>query len=157
MLSNVSNMAKRYLTTFQPKPPSGSGPTVSYIDFASSSPRLAKQYSGSYALVIDNLFSEEECTALIALAETTEAREGKGWQPAKINGGPRYEDQFLDTEYRFNDRILRFDHEAARKIYERVLPFLEGDIGEIQHGHKWDRIVGARGGVKVEGTWKMVG
>jgi len=128
-------------------------PSVSYIDFASTP--LAKWYSGFYALIIDDLFSPTECAELIALAESTESEDGIGWQPAKISVGPRITDQVLDTRYRYNDRILRFDHDAARKIFERVLPFVENDISVIQEGSKWAGIVGSRG--KVRGTWNLVG
>ncbi|KAJ3855351.1 hypothetical protein EV368DRAFT_79761 [Lentinula lateritia] len=109
-----------------PRIPSA-GPSVFYIDFASTP--LAKWYSGSYALIVDNLFSQEECKNLIALAESTETDDGKSWQPAKLNSGPLPTDQILDTRYRYNDRILRFDHDVAGQIYDRVLPFVEKDIG----------------------------
>ncbi|KAJ3739796.1 hypothetical protein DFH05DRAFT_1512844 [Lentinula detonsa] len=130
-------------------------PSVSYIDFASTP--LAKWYSGSYALVVDNLFSPQECEDLIALAESTESEDGKGWQPAKIQGGPSPTDQILNTRYRHNDRILRFDHDAAKEIYERVLPIVENDIGTIKEGSKWGRIVGGGNGDQVRGTWNLVG
>ncbi|KAE9400955.1 hypothetical protein BT96DRAFT_919106 [Gymnopus androsaceus JB14] len=136
-------------------PRSSSAHAVSYIDFASTA--LAKWYSGSYALVIDDLFSSEECAELIALAESTEWEDGKGWQPAKVQARPLPTDQVLDTRFRFNDRILRFDHEVARKIYERVLPFVEKDIGVIKEGSKWARIVGGGNGTQVRGTWNLVG
>ncbi|KAF9067283.1 hypothetical protein BDP27DRAFT_922531 [Rhodocollybia butyracea] len=134
-------------------------PSVHYIDFSSTP--LAKWYSGDYALIIDDLFSPEECKDLIALAESTESEGGKGWQPAKLqNGSIKIEDQVLDTSYRHNDRILRFDHDAARQIYERVLPFVEKDIGVLKKGSKWSRIV-AKGEfgntIKVHGTWNLVG
>ena len=132
-------------------PPS---PSVSYIDFSSTP--LAKWYSGSYALVIDNLFSPEECAELIALGESTVSDDGQGWQPAKISVRPLMTDQILNTSYRFNHRILRFDHDGARKIYEKVLPFVEKDIGTITEDSKWSGIVdgGRRNDI---GTWKLVG
>ncbi|KAJ4000203.1 hypothetical protein F5050DRAFT_1563437 [Lentinula boryana] len=137
-----------------PKIPS-TRPSVSYIDFATTP--LAKWYSGSYALVVDNLFSPQECENLIALAESTESEDGKGWQPAKIQGGPLPTDQILDTRYRYNDRILRFDHDAAKAIYERVLPIVENDIGTIKEGSDWGRIVGGGSRNQVRGTWNLVG
>ncbi|KAJ4470932.1 hypothetical protein J3R30DRAFT_3300074 [Lentinula aciculospora] len=137
-----------------PKCPS-TEPSVSYIDFALTP--LAKWYTGSYAIVVDNLFSYEECEDLIALAESTEFEDGKGWQPAKIQRGPLPTDQILDTRYRYNDRILRFDHDSAKKIYERVLPFVEKDIGTIKEGSKWSGIVGGGNGDKVRGTWNLIG
>ncbi|KAF9074102.1 hypothetical protein BDP27DRAFT_1196159, partial [Rhodocollybia butyracea] len=126
-------------------------PSVSYIDFTSTP--LAESYSGAYALVIDNLLSSEECEDLIALAESTEP-----WQPAKLPGRSiKLEDQVLNTSYRHSDRILRFDHEAARKIYERVLPFVEQDIGVIREGSKWSGIVADVVDGSVQGTWNLVG
>jgi len=139
-----------------PKPPSAHPqPSVSYIDFASTP--LAKWYSDSYALVIDELFTPEECEELIDLAESTELEDGKGWQPAKLHYGLATTDQVLNTDYRFNDRILRFDHDAARKMYEKVLSFVETDIGVIKEGSKWSGIVGGGSRMKVVGTWNLVG
>ncbi|KAJ3774355.1 hypothetical protein FB446DRAFT_639973 [Lentinula raphanica] len=144
------------MTTFTITQSSLTKPSVAYIDFASTP--LAKWYSGDYALVVDNLLTPEECENLITLAESTESEDGKGWQPAKLQRGPVLGDQVLDTSYRFNDRILRFDHDAARQIYERVLPVVEKDIGVIQQGSRWGRIVGEdSGGIRVQGTWKLVG
>jgi hypothetical protein len=102
-----------------------SRPSVSYIDFAKTP--LAKWYSGSYALVIDNLLSPEECEDLISLAESTESEDGVGWQVAKV-AGPGIGNMYLNTSYRNSDRILRFDDDAARQLYDRVLPFVEEDI-----------------------------
>ncbi|KAF9063284.1 hypothetical protein BDP27DRAFT_1335258 [Rhodocollybia butyracea] len=117
-------------------------PLVSYIDFTSTP--LAKSYSGAYALIIDNLFSPEECKDLITLAESTESDGGKGWQPALLrNGSFEIENQVLNTSYRHNDRILR------------VLPFVKNDIGVIEKGSKWHRIVGD--GSQGQGTWNLVG
>ncbi|KAJ3877378.1 hypothetical protein F5051DRAFT_8138 [Lentinula edodes] len=130
-------------------------PSVSYIDFASTP--LAKWYSGSYALIVDNFFSHEECKNLIALAESTETDDGKGWQPAKLNIGPLPTDQILDTRYRYNDRILRFDHDVASQIYDRVLPLVEKDIGTITNGSRWGRIVSGGNSEQVQGTWNLVG
>ncbi|KAE9401967.1 hypothetical protein BT96DRAFT_879973 [Gymnopus androsaceus JB14] len=138
-------------------PSSPPSPSVSYVDFASTP--LAKWYSGSYALVIDNLFSPEECAELIALGESTVSDDGQGWQPAKISVGPLMTDQILDTSYRFNHRILRFDHDEARKIYEKVLPFVEKDIGTITWDSKWSGIVdgGRFQRRNALGTWKLIG
>ncbi|KIK71536.1 hypothetical protein GYMLUDRAFT_33742 [Collybiopsis luxurians FD-317 M1] len=149
-------------TTFNlpPTPPPEITPSVSYIDFASTP---LKKFAGFYALIIDNLFSPEECQNLISLAESTTDSSllqygiegGAGWQPAKIQVGILPTDQELDTSYRYNDRILRFDHNAAGKIFERVKPFVEKDIGTVTQGSTWGGVVGA--GNRVRGTWNLVG
>ncbi|KAG6854451.1 hypothetical protein C0991_006530 [Blastosporella zonata] len=108
---------------------------------------LANDYPNAYIKVLDNLFTAEECTSLIALAQSGDEK----WETAKINtfGG-----QHVDLEYRNSDRILRFDHKTAGELYERLLPHIQ-DLLEIKAGDKWEGIVAGSG--QVSGTWKLLG
>lgn len=69
-----------------------------------------------FAIVVHNVFSPEECDALIARAEAA------GFTVAEINaGGGR---QVLATNIRNSARCIIDDAEVAAQIFERVRPFL---------------------------------
>ncbi|GLB42583.1 putative prolyl 4-hydroxylase alpha subunit homolog [Lyophyllum shimeji] len=107
---------------------------------------IGLDYPNCYIKVLDNVFTPEDCAALIALAESDQR-----WQTAMIStsSGDR-----VELDYRNSDRILRFDHTTAGKIYQRLLPHIH-DILEIKPDGKW---AGVAGHPKlVEGTWKMLG
>ena len=110
---------------------------------------LAQNYDGHYVKVIDNLFTSEECAALIALAESDQE-----WKQAAVHYGLGAHENYINTEYRNSERILRFDHEAAEKMYQRLLPHIQ-ELVEIKAGDKWEGIIGRPG--NVSGTWKLVG
>ena len=110
---------------------------------------VAKEYNGSYLKVLDNFFTSEECAGLIALAETDQE-----WKQAAVHYGLAAHQNYVNTEYRNSKRILRFDHEAAEKIYQRLLPYVQ-EFVEIKAGDKWEGIIGRPG--TVSGTWKLVG
>ena len=68
----------------------------------------------SFVLTIDNVFSPEECDALI---KETERR---GYEAALLNiGGGR---QVLDTEYRNNDRCIVDSVADAEGVIRSFLP-----------------------------------
>jgi len=108
---------------------------------------LSKAYAGYYVKIIDNVFTDEECTALIKLAESDAE-----WKQAAVHYGLQPDQNYVDTEYRNSERILRFDHDAAEKLYQKLLPYVQ-ELVEIKKGGKWDKIVGTRH----SGTWTMVG
>ncbi|KAF5320156.1 hypothetical protein D9611_010353 [Ephemerocybe angulata] len=110
---------------------------------------LSEYYDGCYLKVLDDVFTDEECAALIALAESD-----KEWSPAFVNFGLGPNDKFIDTEYRNSERILRFDHEAAEQIYKRLLPYVP-ELVEVRAGDKWESVVGTP--AKKKGVWKLVG
>ena len=110
---------------------------------------LAEAYRGCYLKVLDDFFTSEECAALIALAES-----GDDWKQAAVHYGLGAHENYVTTDYRNSERILRFDHEAAEKIYQRLLPYIQ-EFVEIKAGDKWEGIVGRPG--TVSGTWKLVG
>ena len=110
---------------------------------------LAHYYDGFYLKVIDDFLTSEECAALIALAESDDR-----WKQAAVHYGMGANENYVNTEYRNSERILRFDHEAAEKLYQRLLPYVQ-ELVEIKRGDKWESIVGSPG--RVKGTWKLVG
>ncbi|KAG6919333.1 hypothetical protein DXG01_006879 [Tephrocybe rancida] len=107
---------------------------------------IAKDYPNSYIKVLDNIFTPEECAALIALAESDQE-----WKPAKLS---TIEGEVVDLDYRHSGRILRFDEKTAGEIYLRLLPHVQ-ELIEIKAGSEWEGVVGDRG--RVRGTWKLVG
>lgn len=122
-------------------------PVVDAPVFDWSSTPLAQDYNGCYLKVLDNFFTSEECAALIALAESDQE-----WKQAAVHYGLAAHQNFINTDYRNSERILRFDHEAAERIYQRLLPYVQ-ELVEIKAGDKWEGIIGRT----VSGTWKLVG
>ncbi|KAJ3054912.1 hypothetical protein HK097_000377 [Rhizophlyctis rosea] len=99
------------MTPLHPVPP----PIPTLINFATSP---LPEYSSHYALVIDNLFTPEECACLLADAE----REGGDWEEAQVNvGGGK---QMTMSDYRNSERIMWDSEEKAGWIMERVRPYL---------------------------------
>jgi hypothetical protein len=130
--------------TLQPRPVQEPAPVLDWL----TTP-LAREYNGSYVKVIDDLFTPEECDALIALAES-DAK----WAQAAVHYGLEAHQQYVDTEYRNSERILRFDHEAAEAIFQRILPHVQ-ELVEIAQDDPWETIVSPPG--RIKGTWKLVG
>ncbi|KAF9971399.1 hypothetical protein BGZ73_005663 [Actinomortierella ambigua] len=77
-------------------------------------PRRAK-IGSILAFTLQDVFTEKECQALI------QASENQGYEPAKVNMGSHEE---LIPEYRKSLRCIIDDHEFARKVWERVGPFI---------------------------------
>ena len=110
---------------------------------------LADDYAGHYVKIIDNVFSDEECASLIALAESDSE-----WKQAAVHYGLGPNDNYVNTEYRNSERILRFDHDAAEKLYKKLLPYIP-ELVEVRKGNEWEEIFGKKG--MVRGTWTLVG
>lgn len=135
---------------FNPRP-LGLVPLPKLIDFAQTS--LAPYYSkpSAFALVIDDLFTREECEDLIALAQS----DGEGWEAALVNIGSGY--QALAPDVRNCTRIMRDDFDTAGWIYERVKPYLEEVMVIGMDSKKWGWIAprwGTRKG-EVPANWEM--
>lgn len=107
------------------------------IDFETTP--LAASYTGFYAKVLDNVFTQEECSALLQLAEKG------GWQPAAKS-----------TNFRNSDRVLVIDNEASAMIFERLKPFVEGELSLIAADGPWAHIA-HKAGKKLPRPWKLVG
>lgn len=125
-------------------PPTDIEPSISNIDFANTE---IPEYAGSYATVIDNIFTVHECEELVRLAETQTT--GK-WERAMINIGNG--EQALFEDRRKCGRIIFDSEEVAARIWGRVAPLLpelmrlEGKVSVIGNGP-----------VKRREVWKCIG
>lgn len=117
--------------------------------FDFSNTPVAAEYTGYYVKVIDDVFSPEECAELIALAESDSE-----WEQAAVHYGLHPNEKSINLGYRNSLRILRFDDEAAEKIYQKLLPYIP-EMVKIEPGDEWEGIIGKKGHVK--GTWELVG
>ncbi|KAF9530790.1 hypothetical protein CPB83DRAFT_850321 [Crepidotus variabilis] len=117
------------------------------LDWASTD--LANDYAGHYVKIIDGVFSPEDCAELIKLAESDSK-----WKQAAVHYGMGADQNYVNTDYRNSERILRFDNDAAEKLYKKLLPYVH-ELVEVKAGSKWEGIFGQRGPVK--GTWNLVG
>lgn len=117
------------------------------VDWASTP--LTQDYEGHYVKIIDDLFTPKECAELIALAESDAE-----WKEAAVHYGLGANENYVDKDYRNNERILRFDKSAAEKLYQKLRPYVQ-ELAKIPAGGKWERIVSASG--RVDGTWECVG
>lgn len=111
-------------------------PTVTRIDFNDTP--LKSCYGDYYALIIDDCFTASECADLIRLADSD-------WNAAAKN-----------TNFRDCSRIMKDDVVAAKRIYDRVRPFLE-EVYEIPAESTWECIVGennSKAGM-AKGRWRM--
>lgn len=121
-------------------------PIVNPINFGDTP---LSHYDGYFAAVLDNVFTQEECSALLSLATTSAS-----WSPAGLSAeGPT---QTVHSNFRNSERILYISAEAANMIYERIRPLVEDDIGEIKVGDRWDGITGKKGR-KQGPAWKLEG
>ncbi|TFK22845.1 oxidoreductase [Coprinopsis marcescibilis] len=117
--------------------------------FDFSTTPVAIEYEGFYVKILDDVFTPEECAALIALAESDQE-----WKQAAVHYGLGAHQQYVNLGYRNSERILRFDHDAAAKIYGRLLPYIQ-ELVQIKPGDEWEKVVGSPG--RVKGTWNLVG
>ncbi|KDR71619.1 hypothetical protein GALMADRAFT_794126 [Galerina marginata CBS 339.88] len=117
--------------------------------FDFSNTPLKDDYKGYYIKVIDNVYSPEECDELIALAESDDQ-----WKQAAVHYGTGPTDNYVNTDYRNSQRILRFDKKAAEKIQERLMPYVP-ELVKIQPKDKWETIVGNPD--ELEGIWELAG
>ncbi|KAF8343995.1 uncharacterized protein EI90DRAFT_2889645, partial [Cantharellus anzutake] len=94
------------------------------------------EYRNRYALVIDNLFTREECERLLALvpsegdtcSNTGDESVGGAWLVAGIG------ETIVIPSYRNSGRIVRNDAEIAAWILEKIRPCI-GEIEEIPDAH----------------------
>lgn len=114
-----------------------------------STTALAADYPGHYVKIVDNVFTSEECAELIKLAESDSE-----WKQAAVHYGLLPHQNYVNTEYRNSERILRFDHDAAEKLYKKLLPYVQ-EFVEVKPGDEWEGIFTKRG--FADGTWTLVG
>lgn len=104
--------------------------TCTRIDFRAYN---LPEYADRYALVIDNLFTQEDCAHLLSFVPTTES-----WPAAQVD------EVITDTSYRNSGRIVCGDPELCAWILAKVRPYLQ-DIDTINaHMHKRLRLARVR-------------
>ena len=70
-----------------------------------------------FAIILDNVFTKEECDSLIKLSEEIP----ENYEIAKIT----YDDeQIIDTSYRNNQRWLHFDKKLAETFFEKIKSYI---------------------------------
>ena len=70
-----------------------------------------------FAIILDNVFTKEECDSLINLSEEIP----ENYEIAKIS----YDDeQIIDTSYRNNQRWLKFDKKIAETFFEKIKSYI---------------------------------
>lgn len=110
-----------------PEPPASSSTDaappiqVTRLDFLSYE---LPEYSHRTAIVIDNLFTPDDCQRLLTAAESKSE-----WVPAKLNAGG--DKEYYDNTYRNSGRILHDDFELADWILVKLRPHLT-DIENIE-------------------------
>ena len=105
-------------------PPSLDRVYVQCIDFKSVG---LPEYRDTYAIVIDNLFTEEDCRKLFSITAGSFDNFSGNWVEAEIDAGGGK--QYLDTTFRKSSRIMVDDHSTASWIFEKLHPYLR----DIQH------------------------
>ena len=70
-----------------------------------------------FAIILDNVFTKEECDNLIKLSEENP----ENYEMAKVS----YDDeQILDTSYRNNKRWLNFDKKLAETFFKKIKSYI---------------------------------
>jgi prolyl 4-hydroxylase len=73
--------------------------------------------------IIEDFFTQEDCDKLILLSEV------KGMEQAKINTGTSA--QVTNTDIRNNDRAMFIDFGLTNEIWEKLQPFCENEVGDM--------------------------
>jgi len=103
---------------------------VQKIDFNSLG---LPEYTHKYALVLDNVFSPEDCKKLYACTGGSLADYSGNWEVALLNAGG--DKQYLDTRYRNSGRIMVDTHETADWILQKIYPYL-GEIHLLENASR---------------------
>ncbi|KAF7298674.1 P4Hc domain-containing protein [Mycena indigotica] len=107
-------------------------PTVTPIDFSATP--LADSYTGFYAVVLDNVFSADECGMLLGAAQTAGT-----WAPAGMMA--HADKETVHSNFRHSEQIVLVDKSVAAGVFERVRE-LVSELGLLEPQGKWGGIVG---------------
>ncbi len=118
------------------------------FDFSTT---VLPRYTGFYCKIIDGVFSQEDCASLIALAES-----GAKWKQAAVHYGLGAKDNYVDTDYRNSERILRFDHKAAEQLFQKLLPCIP-ELKELKPGVPYSEAILGGAALKKPFKYKLVG
>lgn len=84
------------------------------IDFAQTE---LPANAGLYAVVLDGVFTAEECDALVQAAEATT---GAVWEAALVNTGGGHQKMYKDT--RSSERIMWDSPDIVERLWRRIAP-----------------------------------
>ena len=123
---------------------SSKGPAVHVerIDFTAAN---LPEYAKDYAVVLDNVFTAEECRQLVAAAE---AATTGGWERAMVNVGNN--EQMHIPDVRNCDRIIWDDRAVVAKLWNRVAEH----VPEVQTLFDWEQVTG-KWPVKLKQTYRF--
>ena len=107
-----------YTVAEPPKDPKEIG--VQKINFESYG---LPEYNNKYALVLDNLFTLEDCKKLYSVIGGSYDDFSGDWEVAQLNAGG--DKQYLDTSYRNSGRIMVDTNEIADWILQKIYPYLK--------------------------------
>lgn len=124
--------------------------TVTRIDFSQTP---LKGYSGFYAAILDNVFTEDECRTLLDNATSSQNDSEQPWKPAGMSAETL---SSTHSEFRHSDRIIYVDKLVADAIFKRLKPLVENDIGDLSPGTVFEGVSG-KVGRKQGPSWKLVG
>jgi hypothetical protein len=124
-----------------PEPPTDGSVSVHKIDYEAYG---LKEYAGSIALVIDNIFTPEECLKILSVTGGATIESDKHWKIAQV-GGEGNEGMVI-SDYRNGQRIIKDDFDTADWMLKRLQPYLE-DIEELDEEatKQWFRRFGQEG------------
>mmetsp|Transcript_23120 Transcript_23120/g.27833 ORF Transcript_23120/g.27833 Transcript_23120/m.27833 type:complete len:243 (-) Transcript_23120:554-1282(-) len=87
-------------------------------------PLLHRRHDQKFAVLLHNVFSPEECSALIARSESV------GYEQALLNvGGGKQE---LNTSVRNSSRCVIFDPDVAEDLYQRILSAFKDNDADVE-------------------------
>ncbi|KAG8891882.1 hypothetical protein FRC01_014467 [Tulasnella sp. 417] len=121
MLKSFDSARSVTVFTF-PEPPGAPAPgelppvTVHQLDWSAAG---LEENEGKVALILDNVFTPEECQNLLKAAE-----DSASWSAATVRGGPEDKTGPVIDNYRKSGRILLIDPEVADRILSKLKPYL---------------------------------
>ncbi|KAI1394695.1 hypothetical protein F4819DRAFT_480848 [Hypoxylon fuscum] len=100
--------------------PAPASVTAHRIDFNKTD---VKEYEGYFAMTIDNVLTQEECTDLLRLVSPPD---NAAWPAVTVTA---YDGSYkLDLKSRFCDRMFYTSQALADRLLARILPFLPPEI-----------------------------
>jgi hypothetical protein len=106
--------------------PDPSAIKLTRVNFASSP---LPEYTGLYAVILDNVLSQEECDQLLHMVEMSAGAHrhqngdnppnNNGWIPALVNAGHGYES--YKSDLRDSDRIIWDHRDLVDRLWRRVM------------------------------------
>ncbi|KAF7324041.1 alcohol dehydrogenase [Mycena kentingensis (nom. inval.)] len=136
-------MFTKILSSILPQSSAKSGPgprfvSAGHVDFSAAG---LEEYTGCYAVVLDDLFTKEELSTFLAEAEASQP-----WEVAQVNAGAY---AYTDTSYRNGQRIIYDSHDLSERIFAKIRPHLK-DIEVIE------KTTYINGSTKAVQKWRMV-